>query len=190
MASRRINFVTTNPAKFAIAEGHLVKPGDSKITLVHYDSETPELQNLQTESVARSSALWISGKLGEAAITSDVGFAIDCLNGFPGPFVKYINRWLTAKDILSMMVDRENRSASYVHAIAYAEPNGDCEVFTSTTYGTIVKSEFESLPQSSTTDIVFIPKGFYVPLGSLEEEERALAWNNDCWDRLVTYIET
>ena len=49
-------------------------------------------------------------KLERPVIKSDVGYFIEALNGFPGPFLRYINDYLTSEEILKLMEDKENRT--------------------------------------------------------------------------------
>lgn len=53
---------------------------------------------------------------------TDNGCYIGALNGFPGLFIKYINQWLSAKDLLGIMDGKKNRSVIWKECLAYYEP--------------------------------------------------------------------
>ena len=89
--SEKVNFITTNSYKFEVARQFFARLPENEFSVVQYDIETPEVQDDSEERIAEQSAIWVSRQLGELAVASDVGFRIDSLGGFPGPFVKYAN---------------------------------------------------------------------------------------------------
>jgi len=184
----KINFVTTNEHKFKVAETYLSQLSKSDIELVQCKTEAPEIQDKSTEAVARYSALWLSRHLGEAAIAADTGFCITALNGFPGPFLKYINEWLETTDILALMQDKKDRGAYFIDALAYAEPSGESTVFSSETHGKIIMGP-EAPNTEWTIDGLFIPDGYNKTLAELDEETRIKVWDVSRWNKLVKYLE-
>lgn len=178
----RINYVTTNSYKFELARKFFEDV--EGIELVQYDQETPEIQEDSVEKIAASSALWAAKEIGEPAVAMDVGFCINALNGFPGPFVKYINKWLQPNDILRLMDGKEDRSAYFVDALAYATPDGKTKVFTVKTEGIIVRAE--GLPDTDwTVDAVFVPNGYTKTLAEMDEAEKSRVWSSgSIWEQL------
>lgn len=57
-------------------------------------------------------------------IVDDTGFFVDALNGFPGPYAAYVLNTIGNRGILKLMEGREDRSARFVTAIAFADENG------------------------------------------------------------------
>lgn len=102
-----IFFITGNAYKFQIAQEALASAG---IELIQKELETPEIQSTIVEEIASFSAKWVCDLLKEPVIVSDAGYYIEALNGFPGPFIKYINEWLSADDILRLMAGKEDRA--------------------------------------------------------------------------------
>lgn len=129
-------FITKNQTKWQIAKGILEKYG---IDLVQESIETPEIQAQDVDEVVRYSTEYASKLLNKPTIKTDVGYFIEALNGFPGPYVKYINAWLSSEDILSMMKDKANRKITIKETVALAIPSQNTKLFTSTTYGQIAK---------------------------------------------------
>lgn len=84
-----IFFITGNAYKFQIAQEALAGDG---IELIQKELETPEIQSISIEEIASFSANWASNLLKESVIVSDAGYYIEAFNGFPGPFIKYINK--------------------------------------------------------------------------------------------------
>lgn len=183
----KINFVTTNSYKFQVARDTLSKNKNKDIELVQYDIETPEIQEDTVEKVAANSALWVSKEINQTAVAMDVGFCIETLGGFPGPFIKFVNKWLQPNDILSLMRDKKNRKAYFIDALACARPSGDVVVFTEKTEGTIVNVE-ELADVDWTMDAIFIPNGFSKTLAEMSDEEKNEVWSGSAWSKLAEYI--
>lgn len=61
----------------------------------------------------------------------DGGCYVEALNGFPGPFIKYINKWLYAQDFLRIMHGKKNRRMVWKTCLTYCEPNKKPAIFES-----------------------------------------------------------
>ena len=185
--SEKINFVTTNAYKFEVAQKFFSTISDKAFELVQYDIEAPEIQDESEQEIARQSAIWVSRQLGEHAISSDVGFHIKSLGGFPGPFVKYANKWLQPNDVLNAMRPYTDRSAHFVDVLALASPDGASHTFTSKTPGTIL--EAESIPNIKwTMDALFVPEGYSKTLAEMSDDEQDAVWGNGAWDALTRHL--
>jgi XTP/dITP diphosphohydrolase len=183
----KINFVTTNLLKFEIAEAYFKKL-DGEYELVRYAAETPEIQDVSVEEIARQSALWAAKETKIPCITADFGGAIIALGGFPGPFVKYINDWLSQEDYLALLQNKSDRGAYLEDAMAIAYPNGESAVFSKKTHGLIAASadpENTKWPLNS----LFIPQGCDRPLGKLSNEEQIEFWGDGLWPQIIDYLD-
>ena len=185
--SEKINFVTTNSYKFEVAQQFFARLPENDFTVVQYDIETPEIQDDSEAKIAEQSALWVSRQLGELAIASDVGFRIDSLGGFPGPFVRYANNWLQPNDVLNLMRSHSDRSARFVDVLAVATPEGESKVFVTETPGSIVDAE--TVPDIKwTMDAVFIPEGHTKTLAEMDDEEKDAVWSDEGWNDLTKHL--
>lgn len=126
MFKKEIIFVTGNKYKFRVAQKSLVgggfKPVQKKL-------ETPEIQSDSVEEVSAFSAKWAADILKKSVAVSDGGCYIEALNGFPGPFIKYINKWLSAGDLLNLMKGKKNRRVFWRDCLAYCEPGKKPKTF-------------------------------------------------------------
>ena len=183
-----LTFVTTNPHKFAVAQQFFRDAGLlDKIELQQYALETPELQADTVQEVAASSAKWVAEKLGQSVVVADAGLAIHALNGFPGPYQKYLNQTLTPEDVLAMLHNKEDRTADFIDALAYYDPTTKVNKdFTSITKGSIAVQPAQQ--DGSTVDRLFVPDGYNMPLAAMEETERTKVWNMDRWRQLVEFL--
>lgn len=183
----KINFVTTNELKFQLAESYFKKlSGDYE--LVKYEIDTPEIQDISVEEIARQSAVWAAQETGLPCIKMDVGFFVPALNGFPGPFVKYVNDWLSQDDFLKLLDDKDDRSAYFEDAMAIGYPDGTSEVFSLKNHGSI--SNFKD-PSSERwpANLLFIPTGHRQALGSMSDDEQNHYWGDGNWPKLIEFLE-
>lgn len=183
----KINFVTTNKMKFEIAQAYFEKLSGN-YQLVQYGIDTPEIQDNSVEVIARQSALWAAKETGEPCIKMDVGFFIPALNGFPGPFVKYISEWLSQDDFLRLMENYQDRGAYFEDATAIAYPDGTSRVFCLKSHGSIslVRSESNSqLP----INLLFVPEGYEHALGSMSDEDQNKYWGDGNWPKLIESLK-
>ena len=118
---------------------------------------------------------------------SDAGYYIEALNGFPGPFIKYINQWLTAEDLLRLMEGKENRNAFIKECIAYCEPGGQPVCFFGNFKGTITL--VPGAKGATPINEIFIPDGLTQPESEISNEERLKFWKQDAaWRELAEYL--
>lgn len=182
----KINFVTGNSLKFEIAKRYFADLDDS-YELIQLKLDTPEVQSVSAEDVARHSAVWAAREVGVPCIKMDVGFEINALNGFPGPFVRYVNDWLGVKDYLNLMQDKKDRTARFIDVTAIGFPDGSSEVFNVSTPGIIAdRAENED---EWPANALFIPEGYEIPLGSMTKDEQVKFWGDGNWPAVIEYFE-
>ena len=166
-----IFFITSNNLKFQIAQKALSGYG---IEIIQKELDTPEIQSKKVEEIASFSAKWASDLLGESVIVSDVGYYIEALNGFPGPFIKYINEWLSADDVLRLMAGKENRAVIVKDCLAYCEPGKKPVLFCDFAKGSIANKK-GSKGKTSINEI-FIPEGYEKTESDIPRDEMKEFW--------------
>jgi len=182
--STKVYLVTGNPQKVKIAKAALAP---FKIKVGQLELETPEIQSFDVEEVAKYSVKYAAEKTGKAVIKGDFGMHIEALNGFPGPFVKFINKWLTAEKFIRLYQEEANKKAYFIDALGYCEPKKEPVCFVTKTYGNLLTA-----PQGDNgnmVDSLFIPDGFQKTIASLSEEEMIKLWSNDRYTQLAHYLE-
>lgn len=189
MVMQDLIFVTGNPFKFEIAKKSLDALG---IEITQEKLETPEIQSTDVREVASYSARWAADKLGKPVVVADAGYYISALNGFPGPFVKYINKWLTAADILKLMQGKSDRSAEITICLAYCQPDSQPVAFIVNVPGTIAETAGAEVLGKSVMDQLFIYIGFDRPDSEIPREEIIKFWaqREDYWHQLAAYLST
>lgn len=183
----KINFVTGNTLKFDIAKAYFAPLGDS-FELRQLAIDVPEIQAKTVEEVAMFSAQEAVKRAGEPCIVSDAGLVIEALNGFPGPFLKYVNTWLGVGGFLRLMNGVENRRAYFEDTLAVAFPDGTVKTFTRREYGVIAKEAADSETGWAANDL-FVPDGHMMPLGKMSNDEQVAFWGEGVWPDIVNYLQ-
>ena len=178
-----ITFITGNAKKVQSAQAGLKNYG---IRVLQEKLNTPEIQEKDIKKVAEYSAKFAADKLRKRVIKVDVGFEIETLNGFPGPFSKFINEWLSPEKILKLMDGEKNRSAKFIDVVAYCEPDNEPVSFISETVGKITREP--SGDNGWGVDQIFIPEGYEVTLASLSDDNRLKVWNRSHWNSLARFL--
>ena len=181
-----IIFVTGNLYKYESAQRAVQPYG---ITLIQKKLDLPEIQSTEVEEIAYSSALEASLKLGEAVVVEDVGYYIPALNGFPGPFVKYVNQWFSAEDYLRLLNGISDRRILVRSCIAYAEPGKLPITFSDQVESTLANKPGEKKGRTSISEI-FIPDGFDRTESDIPRETMVTFWSSrlSSWKKLAEHI--
>jgi non-canonical purine NTP pyrophosphatase (RdgB/HAM1 family) len=181
----KINFATGNSFKYEIAKAFFDKLGP-EYELVQYDLEIVEIQSDSVEEIAKQAAISIAKEKQEPCIKVDVGFYIEALNGFPGPFIRYVNEQLSCKDYLRLLEDDQDRSAYFLDSLAIGYPDGTAKVFTRKTKGTVARA-VDQIGRWPTNDL-FIPDGYSRPLGELSNDEQVKFWGDGSWPDVIKHF--
>jgi len=183
---KKIYFVTNNDYKFRIAVNAL---NGSGFELMQKNIDTPEIQSDDINEIAAYSAQWAANKLKHPVVLTDAGCFIEALNGFPGPFIKYVNDYLTAQDFLNLMVNKKNRKVIFKECLAYCEPGKDPVLFTSIARGTI-SSKLGKAGRTAINEI-FIPDGFNKPESEISIDQMVGFWNKHLkgFELLADYLK-
>jgi len=82
MKQREINLILSNNAATS-------NDGESFIDLRILDVDLPEIQEINTEAVAKNKAIQGTQLAGGACVVEDTSLEFDALGGMPGPFIKW-----------------------------------------------------------------------------------------------------
>lgn len=185
---KTITVVTGNSYKFQIVPKVLEGKG---LRVVQEKLETPEIQSIDVVEIASFSAKWAAGKLGKPVALTDAGYYIEALNGFPGPFIKYINMWLTSQDLLKLMQGEKNRKVIVKACLAYCEPGKEPITFLSEVAGTISEKAVKTDKEGNTSiNEIFIPEGYNKVEAEIPRKEMIEFWakTETYWKKLADYL--
>lgn len=121
-----INYATGNERKFS----------NAKAFFIPYGIEVKQLR-LRIDEIQSEDALEITKAKAKDAyriakcpvFVNDATWIIPALNGFPGPFMKYVNQWFTPDDFMHLMQGKADRRIILRDTIVYIDESGET-VFT------------------------------------------------------------
>ena len=182
---KNLVYVTSNELKFKVAQQSLRGSG---ILLERKSLDTPEIQSTRVEEIAEWSAIWACEHLKQPVVVSDVGYYIEALNGFPGPFIKYVNDWFTADDYLNLLQGKSNRKATIQDCLAYCRPDEKPVIFSQFYRGEIAIKPGRK--KGTPINQVFIPEGFSKPISEIPPDQMVAHWSTAAiWQELKLHIQ-
>lgn len=118
---KEVVFVTSNEFKFAHA-AHIM--GLSNISLVRKHMDLQEMQSESGEEITRHKAHQAYTAFNHPLVVNDDTWSIPGLNGFPGPYMKSMNEWLSADDWLNLTKTLQDRRIILQQHIVYQDETG------------------------------------------------------------------
>ena len=182
---KEVTMITGNMGKWRIASDIFKK---YNVKLNHIKMDTPEIQSHHVEEVSKYSAQYAAKELNIPVIKSDVGYYIEALGGFPGPFLRYANDMLTSEDVIKMMKGKKNRKIFLKECLTFAAPGKEAKQFISIEEASIAnKPEGEG----TTFDRIVIFKGEDHPksLNTDEENYKHFEKTLVIYDNMAKYLE-
>lgn len=124
-----INFITSNKNKVAALERSFVTAGrlDVKVNQVQVEIIEPQLNNIA--DVSKYKALEAFKILKKPVLVEDGGLVIEALDGFPGPYTKYVLATIGVDGILRLMHGENNRAAKLVSFATFVGKDGTIHQF-------------------------------------------------------------
>jgi XTP/dITP diphosphohydrolase len=172
-ATKTLINLTGNRFKFEVAQWAL---RDIPVVLEQVRLPVPEIQSNSVQEIAEFSAQWAATQIAQPFFLTDAGFYIDALNGFPGPFIKFINQWFNTEDIQWLMHDKSYRHMTVQDCLAYVIPGEPVVIFHGSYQGTIAR---EPGPSTGTPiERLFIPAGHHLPISEFTHDEQVAFWGS------------
>lgn len=173
-----IAFVTGNKMKVREVEMVLAESGATngthpdtglvKLRIVNVD--LPEIQEVNTEAIAKEKAMLGAQLAGGACLVEDTSLMFHALGGMPGPYIKWFQERLKSDGLYKILTAYEDKSATAVCTLAFCPfPHADPVLFTGKVDGTIVE------PQEAGGfgwDSIFVPNGQTEPFSKLTTTEK------------------
>jgi len=175
-----IYFITGNKSKFA--EGKSVLP-----ELEQFEIDLPEIQEFDARLI-------IKAKLREAFqhhqgefIVEDTSLYLECLNGLPGPLIKWFLQTI-GNTGLADLVDRfKNSKATARTLIGYAKSSNEVYFFEGKIDGHIVSPQGEA---GFGWDSIFQPTGHEKTFKEMGiEEKNKISMRRIAFDQLKTFLK-
>lgn len=159
-----IYFITGNDGKFKEVKSVIPEIERLKIDL-------PEVQDIDPRKVIEDKLMGaFKHKKGEF-IVEDTSLFFDCLNGFPGPFIKWFIKSIGREGLFDIVEKMGNDKAVAKTTIGYARSDNDIHFFEGTIEGKIVYPRGES---GFGWDSIFQPEGFEKTFAEMSHKEKNL----------------
>lgn len=159
----KLYFLTGNAGKFD--EVHALIPQVEQL-----DVDLPELQEISAEKI-------IQAKLTEAYrhhagqfIVEDTSLYFDCLQGLPGPLIKWFLKTMGNNGLAELVQLYGNNRAQAKTILGYAEKEGSVNFFEGSVYGSITSPRGEN---GFGWDMIFQPDGQTKTFGEMSAEEKS-----------------
>ena len=157
-----IHFITGNRNKFEEAR-HIMS------CLVQLDIDLPEIQEIDAHKI-------IDAKLQEARkhhtgrmIVEDTSLYLDCLDGLPGPLIKWFIVTIGVNGLYDIAYKYNNFGASASTIVGYMDDCGEVYFFEGIIYGQIVSPRGTD---GFTWDQIFVPDGFDHTFAEMTKHEK------------------
>lgn len=146
----KLVYATGNKLKFKLAES-VAK--DFGVDLIQKELAIDEIQGEDIEKIARDKSAKAFSLLASPVVTSDDSWSIPALNGFPGPYMKSLNSWLSTDDFLRLFSGLKNREVILTQIIVYQDKEGQ-KVLSRQTKGRLLNEARGHLPNSPNQEII------------------------------------
>src|SRR2546429_6533909 len=177
-------YVTGNQSKFENAKNLMKSFG---IEIEQDDLYIQEIQSDSAEEITTDKAQKAFEILKKPLFVNDASWIIPALNGFPGPYMKYINEWFVPQDFINLTSGRENRQVILRDTIVYADENFT-KTFSHDIHGTILDEAKRSGKHPSESIISLSPNG----LSIAEENKKGsffLESERKVWEEFANWLK-
>lgn len=135
---KMVFFITGNFHKFNEVRSILSPMG---IAVGMLKMKGNEIQSDSITEIAENSAMEAFNRCHLPLIVEDAGLFVDELDGFPGPYAAYVYKTIHNKGILKLMMNTQNRKATFRSAIVYCSQDTDPMLFEGEAEGEITLTE-------------------------------------------------
>ena len=164
-------YITSNQQKIRVAQKYL-QPLNVTIEGKHLD--LIEVQSDDIAHIAAEKAKQAYEIIKKPLFVNDAGWYITALNGFPGPYMKYMNDWLKAEDILDMMQRHTNREVIFKEVVCYIDEHG-VQPFVGEAKGVVLTAD--TVPSEIPSRSIF----------SLSHTNKSIA---ECWQEGIASVNS
>jgi XTP/dITP diphosphohydrolase len=130
-------YITSNINKIESAKKALLT---HHIDFQHKDLELVEIQSANGLDIAMNKAKQAYSLINHAIVIADSTWEIPSLNGFPGPYLHDISKWLNNEDFLNLMRSKKDRSIFIGTILIYKDGNQE-KAFLNSKKGKILEAE-------------------------------------------------
>ncbi|MEA1926391.1 MAG: non-canonical purine NTP pyrophosphatase [Patescibacteria group bacterium] len=173
-------FITGNKGKFEEVKAEL--------SLVNqFNIDLPEIQEIDSRKIIKSKLLEALKYKKAEFIVEDTSLYLDCLNGLPGPLIKWFLASIGDKGIYELTRKFKNNDAQAKTIFGYAENENKIHFFEGIVSGSIV------LPQGKRGfgwDRIFLPDGHKKTFAQMSiDEKNGISMRRIALDKLKHFLD-
>lgn len=174
-------FITGNAGKFTEMKGLLPE-------IEQLDVDLPEIQSLNLRTIVETKLQAAFEHKQAEFIVEDTGVELDCLNGLPGPFIKWFLKTIGAEGIAKIAQMHGNNSATAKIVIGYAKSKENLHFFEAEMKGTVVPPRGD---RGFGWDFIFQPDGFEKTCAEMTlEEKNQMSMRAQAAEHLRTFLNS
>lgn len=177
-------YITSNQQKINTAQKYL-RPLNVTIEGRHLD--LIEVQSDNIAHIASEKAKQAYEVIKKPLFVNDAGWYITALNGFPGPYMKYMNDWLKAKDILDMMRRHTNREVIFREVVCYVDEHG-MQPFVGEVKGTVLTND--TAPSEIPSRSIFSLSATNKSIAECSQEGVVSVNSSQIWDDFAQWLSS
>jgi len=155
-------FITGNKNKFSEAKAKIDNIEQLEINL-------PEIQDIDPHKIIKAKLIEALNHKKGSFIVEDVSLNLECLNGLPGPFIKWFLMKIGHEGLVELAEKLGNNNAEAKAIIGYAKSRTEIHFFEGSVKGKIVKPAGES---AFGFDPVFKPESSGKTYAEMDIEEK------------------
>jgi len=150
------------------------------------DIDLPEIQEIDTKEIIKSKLLEASAHHKGEFIVEDTSLHLDCLNGLPGPFIKWFLKSMGVQGIADLVEMTGKTGAEAKTTIGFAKSHDDIHFFEGTIRGNIVQPRGTRFGW----DPIFQPEGYDKTFAEMSKEEKnKISHRRKALDKLKEYLK-
>jgi inosine triphosphate pyrophosphatase len=155
-------FITGNKNKFD--EVAAILPGIEQL-----DIDLPEIQELDPHEIIKAKLTEAFKHKSGEFIVEDTSLYFDCLNGLPGPLIKWFLKTVGNEGLANIVEKMGNKKAQAKTMIGYATNTENVNFFEGVVEGEIVQPR---VPSNFGWDPIFKPSGYSKTFAEMEKSEK------------------
>ncbi len=150
--------------------------------------DIPEIQSNDQKHIMKEKLKEVMKRRKGEFLVEDTGLYLDCMNGFPGPLVKWMIEKVGSEGLVEIAEKMDNTKAEAKTMIGLAEASGNMEFFQGVTKGKLVHPRTES---EFDWDKIFQPEGHnqtYAEMNTLEKNQ--ISQRGKALEKLREYLDS
>ncbi len=172
-------FVTGNQNKFKEIQAILDD-------VEQLDIDLPEIQDIDPKKIIEAKLQEALKHKSEACVVEDTSLYFECLNGLPGPLIKWFLKEMGTEGLTTLVAKMGNNRAEAKTVIGYAKTPDEIYFFEGSIKGSIVQ------PRGDTKfgwDPIFQPDGFDKTFAEMTlEEKNQVSMRRVATEKLKTFL--